>query len=183
MQCCSKLFKVLIRFISEAFPKQLFSSALRKKQFAAPFVERLRLVLNIIKNAGLGILFELLMKFIDEIFPKQLVKVLYESINEQLLSQSSKLIVFYQKNVNENLILSLVSVVLPTANLLVILLLSSCEKRYNRSNGYFLLRSILYKTLQSCIQNSVIHPKWSFCDNSDFKYFCKKLHFRCLTRA
>ena len=54
---------------------------------------------------------------------------------------------------------SKVSEVLLAVNLLVIVLLSSCETLYNRTNDQFLSRSILYKA-------SVIHPKWSFCESS-----------------
>ena len=48
MQWLGILFQVLTKFISETFPKQWFQSALRKEQWAAPFVERL--VLNLLSE-------------------------------------------------------------------------------------------------------------------------------------
>ena len=39
MQCFGILFKVLLKVISETFPKKLFLSALRMEQYTAPLVQ------------------------------------------------------------------------------------------------------------------------------------------------
>ena len=77
MQCLSKLFQVLVKFLSNTFPKQLFYGALRKEQWAGPFVEYLVLNLLSAKNRQkynvLSKLLQVLVIYFSMTFPKQVL--------------------------------------------------------------------------------------------------------------
>ena len=105
MQYLSKLFQVLAEFISKNFPKYLFESALRKEQWATPFVEHL--VHNFLSEK-IG-MFRHFVRSIDERYQwdfsqSSCSKALSKRSNEQHFSRSTLYLTFYRQKCSKNAI-------------------------------------------------------------------------------
>ena len=109
MQCLGILFQVLTKFISKTFPKQHFRSALRKEQRAAPFLEPLVLNLLSAKNQqkcnAQKFCFNYWQNLSVRLSQSSCFKALNERSNEQLLSQRTLYLIFYQQNIDKNAML------------------------------------------------------------------------------
>ena len=124
-------------------------------------------------------------KIISKTFLNYFFKVLYEMSNEQLLSQSSILMFFYQDNFNENFSFKQRVRVAAFCQFIgdsfanQLLLKTQLQEQWLVNVSW----SILYKTFQRRIQNSESKMDFLWKQLTALSIFAKELHFRCLTRV